>query len=448
MRFRSIAGNSFLIAVVFTLFITAARAQEARVDSIAAQAAQVTEFDVNGLKVIVKRRTAAPTVAGGLFIRGGARNINGKNAGIENLMLASAIDAGRNMARQQIRRELSRLGSGITSAAGQDYSAVSFATTRQNFDRVWAIFGEVTLNPAFAEEDVRREREQILAQLRESDISPEGALQTLQERVVYAGHPYVNDATGTPAVIASLTPADLRAYHKKVMETSRLLLVFVGDLDANELKTKITATFGKLPRGDYREQAFPALDFSKPTVDITARTLPTNYVQGVFAAPSLSNPDYYAMRVAIAILYNLVVQEVRNRRQLSYAPAAELNNLAVNTGTISVSSTDPNQAVAVMLDQIKLLRTRQLNDAIVAEIAGSFLTSYYLGQETSATQAAELARYELVGGGWRNAFEFLNGVRRVSSEDVQRVSNEYMKNIRFAVVGNPQSINRSIFLQG
>lgn len=448
MAFRSIVGNSFLIAVLFTLFVTAARAQEARVDSIAAQAAQVTEFEVNGLKVIVKRRSSAPTVSGGLFIRGGARNINEKNAGIENLMLASAIDAGRNMARQQVRRELSRLGSGITSSAGQDYSAISFATTRQNFDRVWEIFSEVMLNPAFAEEDVRREREQILAQLRESDISPEGALETLQERVLYAGHPYVNDATGTPTVIASLTPADLRAYHKKVMETSRLLLVFVGDLDATELKTKITATFGKLPRGDYREQPFPALDFTKPTVDITARALPTNYVQGVFAAPSLSNSDYYAMRVAIAILYNLVVQEVRNRRQLSYAPAAELNNLAVNTGTISVSSTDPNQAVAVMLDQIRLLRTRQLNDAVVSEIAGSFLTSYYLGQETSAAQAAELARYELIGGGWRNAFEFLNRVRRVSSEDVQRVSNEYMKNIRFAVVGNPQSINRSIFLQG
>lgn len=447
MSFRSFISSSLAIAALFTLLVTA-RAQEARIDSIAAQAAQVTEFDVNGLKVIVKRRTSAPTVSGGLFMRGGVRNINEKNAGIENLMLSTAIDAGKNMPRQQVRRDLSRLGSVITSAAGQDYSAVSFATTRQNFDRVWEIFSEVMLNPAFADDDVRREREQILAQLRESEISPEGALQALQERVLYAGHPYVNDATGTAATIATLTPADLRVYHKKIMETSRLLLVFVGDLDANELKTKIAATFGTLPRGDYQEQPLPALDFSKPSVDVATRTLPTNYVQGVFAAPSLSSPDYYAMRVAIAILYNLVVQEVRNERQLSYAPAAELNNLAANTGTISVSSTDPNQAIAVMLDQIKLLRTQRLNDSVVLEIAGSFLTSYYLGQETSAAQAGELARYELIGGGWRNSFEFLNRVRRVSSEDVQRVSNQYMKNIRFAVVGNPQSINRSIFLQG
>ena len=55
------------------------------------------------------------------------------------------------------------------------------------------------------------------------------------------------------------------------METSRLLLVIVGDIDANELQKKVAATSGKLPRGDYKEAAYPAIDFSKPTVDITER---------------------------------------------------------------------------------------------------------------------------------------------------------------------------------
>ena len=40
------------------------------------------------------------------------------------------------------------------------------------------------------------------------------------------------------------------------------------------------------------------------------------------------------------------------------------------------------------------------------------------GQETSSAQAGQLARYELVGGGWRNAFEFINGVRKVTPQDL------------------------------
>ena len=44
-------------------------------DIVVKQAALVTEFDVNGLKVLVKRREGSLTVAAGLFIRGGARLI-------------------------------------------------------------------------------------------------------------------------------------------------------------------------------------------------------------------------------------------------------------------------------------------------------------------------------------------------------------------------------------
>ncbi|CAN5480985.1 MAG: insulinase family protein [Acidobacteriota bacterium] len=437
----------FIFALLFISFIGTGFAQEGKIGNIAEQAALVTEFDVNGLKVIVKRRASAPTVSGGLFIRGGARNINEKNAGIESLMLATAVEAGRKIPRQAVRRELSRTGSNISSAAANDYSVISLASTRPNFDRVWDIFTEVALNPAFAAEDVERNKTLILTGLRESEISPEGALQGLQERMIYSGHPYANEVRGSAATIGNLTAADLRAYHQGVMQTSKLLLVFVGDLDANELKTRITASFGKLPRGDYKDQIYPVLNFSKATLDVTPRGLPTNYIQGSFSAPSLNDKDYYAMRVAMAILQSLVFQEVRVKRQLSYAPGADMNDFASNTAHISVTANDANQAVSVMLDQIKLLRTQTLNDAVIAEVAGFFLTKYYLAQETNAAQVGELARYELIGGGWRNSFEFLNRVREVKPSDIEAAANKYMKNIRFAVVGNQLAVNRTIFLQ-
>ncbi len=315
-------------------------AQESKLDNFASQAAQVTEFEINGLKVIVKRRASSPTVAGGLFIRGGARNINEKNAGIESLMLATAIDAGKTLPRQTVRRELASMGSAFGSSVSNDFSFVSFGSTRQSFDRAWEIYSEVLLNPAFAEEDIKRNRELFLTGLREAGTVPEGALETLQERVIYAGHPYANDVNGTIATIGSLTAADLRTYHKSTMETSRLLLVFVGDLDADQLKTKIATTFGKLPRGSYKDVPYPVLDFSKATLDVSQRALPTNYVKGTFAAPAPGDPDYYAMRVAMSILQTLVYQEVRGRLQLSYAPDADMNNFAANTANISVSTND------------------------------------------------------------------------------------------------------------
>lgn len=435
--------NPALLILVVSILVFAV---PVRPQDTAAQMAQVTEFEVNGLKVLVKRRSSAPTIAGGLFIKGGSRNITDKNAGIENLMLASAVEAGKRFPQETVRRETSRTGSGIGTTAGADYSVISLGTTRPNFDRMWEIFTEVTINPAFNTEDVERNRRAILTGLREAESSPEGALAATLSRLVYSGHPYGNDVSGSTAVIQSVTVADLRAYHQKIMQTSRLVLVLVGDLDPEDIRARVAASFGKLPRGDYRDEAYPALDFSRPTLDVVTRTnLPTNYAQGVFNAPSLGTTDYYAMRVATAILASLVFREVRVQRQLSYAPDADLASSMVNTGNISVSSTDINQSVRIMLEQIKLLKMYSLRDEDIAEVSGNFLTSYYLSQETSGAQAGELAKYEIAGGGWRNYYKFLDGIKQVRAADVKTVANKYMKNLRFVVVGNPSAVDRAIF---
>ena len=148
----------------------------------------------------------------------------------------------------------------------------------------------------------------------------------------------------------------------------------------------------------------------------------------------------------MSLLQTLVYQEVRTRLQLSYAPDADIDSFATNTANISVSTTDPNRAIGAMLAQIKFLQERQLNPAVIEEIASFFLTRHYIGQETSTAQVAELAKYELIGGGWRNSFQFLNGVRAVKPEDIRTVANKYMKNIRFVYIGDTATINRTVFL--
>ena len=443
---RSEVGKFFLLTFISLSFVSLNFAQTGKIN-IAEQAALVTEFDVNGLKVLIKRRQSAPTVAAGLFIRGGAQNITDKNAGIENLMLGLATEGSKKFSREALRRELSRTGSSVGSSVSNDYSVLSMISTRQNFDRSWDVFTDIALNPAFAADDLELTREKILTTLRDDEDSPDGFLQVLQDRVIYAKHPYANEVRGTIETISRFTAADLRAYHQKSLQTSQLLLVIVGDLDAKDLQKRIADSFGKLPRGDYKAPPLPTISFVEPTLDVTSRTLPTNYIQGVFNAPSLNNPDYYAMRVGTALLRDRVFEEVRVKRNLSYAPSADLGSFASNTANIYVTAVDANQAISVMLKEINDLKQERVNPDEISGVTGQFLTTYYLGQETNVAQAGELARYELTGGGWRNSFEFLNRVREVKSEDVQRVAQKYMKNLRFIVLGNPAAINREVFLQ-
>ncbi len=414
---------------------------------IARQAALVTEFDVNGLKVLVKRREGSLTVAAQLYFRGGVENINASNAGVEAFMLNVASEASANYPRDRMRKELARMGTVIGESVGYDYSALAMTATRSNFDKSWDLFADVVTNPAFTKEDVDLVKSRLVSSLSDDTDEPDTYLQRLQEKVAYAGHPYLNRPEGTAESITRLTADDLRAYHKSVMETSRLLLVIVGDLDPAQLKARITNTFTKLPRGDYKAPALPPLAFSASTLEVTSRNLPTNYIQGFYTAPAITSPDIYPMYVASSLLRDRVFEEVRVKRNMSYAPDAFLRNQAANIGGIYVTAADQyaNDAVRVMLGEISKLQHEQVSNDDITGIVAQFLTTYYIGQETNAAQAASLAQYELIGGGWRNSLSFFQKLRAVQPADVQRVSQKYMKNIRFVVLGNPAKIDKNVF---
>lgn len=457
---RQLISRTLLIAVLMVVGLDYSQAQQTKAPGapgpqaqaqqsiqtvVANQAALVSEFDVNGLKVLLKRREGSLTVAAGLFIRGGASNISAQNAGIETLMLSAATEATTNFPRERMRSELSRMGTVIGSSSNNDYSVLSLATTRMHFERSWQMFTDVVLRPSFTKEDVGLVQQRQVVSLSDDTDNPDVYLQKLQERVAYAGHPYLNNTSGTPESVGKLTPEDLRSYHTKLMETSRLLLVIVGDLNPNDVRGLVAASFGKLPRGAYKSETIPQLAFDKSSVEVTPRELPTNYVQGLFTAPSLVSPDIYAMRVASSLLRDRVFEEVRVKRNLSYAPDAFLRTQAANVGGLYVTAVDANQSIRLMLNEIARLQTEPVSADDIHAVVAQYLTTYYLGQETNAAQAGELAQYELIGGGWKNSVNFLERLTAVTPADIQRVAQKYMKNIRFVVLGNPKSVDTGVF---
>jgi zinc protease len=322
---------------------------------------------------------------------------------------------------------------------------LSLGSPRRHFDRSWEIFTDAALHPSFTTEDFERVKSRMIVSRSDDEDTPDSFLQVLQSKVVYAGHPYLNNPSGTAASVRSLTLDDVKRYHAKMMQTSRLMLVVVGDVDPAEIRRKVEASLGKLPRGDYRAEPPPQLSFRTPTLAVTERQLPTNYIQGVFAAPPPTSPDYYAMRVASTVLQSRVFTVVRVRHQLSYAPDAFLYSQGANLGGISVTSVDANQSVQLMLREIARLQSEEVSPEEIKGTAQHFLTRYYMGQETNAAQAGELAQAELIGGGWRNAAVFIDRLRAVTPADVKRAANTYMRNLQFVVLGDPRKIDKGVF---
>src|SRR5207244_10284679 len=117
----------------------------------------------------------------------------------------------------------------------------------QDLARTWSIFTDVTLHPTFAPADFEQTRSRLITGLQQAQADADSALQELSDRTIYAGHPYANDPQGTVANMSAFTSDDVKNYYHDLMQKSRLLLVVVGDIDADKLKTLVAGSFGVLP---------------------------------------------------------------------------------------------------------------------------------------------------------------------------------------------------------
>src|SRR5205807_8784010 len=131
--------------------------------------------------------------------------------------------------------------------------------------------------------------------------------------------------------------------------------------------------------------------------------------------------DLAVAMVAMRILGFREWEEVRTKRNLSYAPAAFLRwNSAVPTGSLYVTATDPNATLKVMLAEAARLQREPVPAADLAGTKSVFLTSYLMDDQATDGQAGQLARAQILGGDWRLARLLPERIRQVTAADVQR----------------------------
>jgi zinc protease len=170
--------------------------------------------------------------------------------------------------------------------------------------------------------------------------------------------------------------------------------------------------------------------------------IPTSYVETAFAAPSWSDPDFPPMLLGMGALSFRVFQEVRTKRNLSYAPYAGMQRqLARPYGFLYVTAVDPETTMHVMMDEVNKMKTTPLGDAEFAAQKAEFITNFATAAETTSGRANLLGNAFLLGGDWHLADTLLARVKATTPADVQRVANSAMTGFDTAVVGHPEKLS-------
>jgi zinc protease len=406
-----------------------------------------TSFDVNGLKVILRRNTANDVIAANMYLLGGTQQLTPATQGIEAFLLQASERGTKQFPGAATRALITRLGTQFEMRPEEDWTLFGFKSVRATFDSSFIVFADRLLAPTLDSNEVELVRRRLMTNARDVRLAPDPLVNILADSLEYVGHPYGFSPTGNESSLFSLSLQQLRNYEASQMVTSRMLLVVVGNIDRAGLEPLVQRLFGSAPVGSYVWA--PPHPPGKLGRALLARpaSLPTNYILGYYPGPAARDPDYQALRIANAVLNGRFFTEIRSRRNLSYEVDAPFIERALSTGGVYVTTVDPNQTLRIMRTEITRLQTELIDPQGLDRLVQQFITDFFLKNETNGDQATFLARAQIYQGDYRSAGRFVDELRKVRPEDVRRVARTYMHDFRFVFLGKPESLDRSILEQ-
>ncbi len=154
------------------------------------------------------------------------------------------------------------------------------------------------------------------------------------------------------------------------------------------------------------------------------------------------------MRIAMNILNDRFFVELRTKRSLSYAPQAGYNANRISNpyNSIYISTLDPKQSIDVMVEEINKIKKEGFTEKELVDKKQTFLTRYFMGQETSAAQSQTLGMNEM-GGTWKNVETFTDDVNKATLKEVNTVLTKYTGAIRWTYLGKKDAVNEEDFKQ-
>jgi zinc protease len=407
----------------------------------------ITVASANGIRILVKRIPGAELTAAQLYIRGGVANWSERDGGIEMLALRVATTGGtQQLDKDAFSRKLTKLGSDLGASTSYDYSVIEQRSLTTKFDETFELLVQAFLTPAMLDKEVELNRQRQLLGIKRDQETPDGRIALVLNDAVWTGHPYHARPIGTVESVTPLTTAALGAHLAKLRETSRLELIVVGDVAAEHVIERVKAAFGKLPLGTFVKKPLPVPAFDKPTLLVKQADVPTTYVIGSFIGPGWQSPEMPTAFVATRILHDRVWEEVRTKRNLSYAPSAGFRSgVEVTRGQLYVTAVDPNTTWKVMLDEVKRLAETDVPAADLAGAKAQFLTGHLAGNESTSGQASWLGTCDVVGGDYKLAKILPEQIAAVKAADVKAFAKNRVLRLQTAVLGDASKLDRALF---
>jgi zinc protease len=258
----------------------------------------------------------------------------------------------------QLSEAWADLGAGFGGSAGADRMSFTLRTlTYPDLLAKAAQLGARQLGePAFPEPVWQRDRQRMVASLREANTRPGTIASRTFFQAVYGGHPYGFDVT--EETLSRITVQDMRN-HYRLIQPCRAKVSIVGAVNRQQADQLASTLLSRLPAGNCT--ALPPVPEVPALTAAAVRNVPFASAQAhvLIGQPGhrREDPDYFPLLVGNYILggggfVSRLSTEVREKRGLSYSVYSYFNpGLHAGAFTLGLQTRPDQAAQAVQVSQ-------------------------------------------------------------------------------------------------
>jgi predicted Zn-dependent peptidase len=393
----------------------------------------------NGLTLIVKQTKGWGIVAGSLFIRGGI--LDETVPGSTNLATYLTIKGTKHYTKEKIAETFEDYGGGIGTTTADEYSIIEFTTKVEGLKEALAVLKDMLLNPLFPQEDLEREKRNVITAIRSKKEHPFRFAYSELKKLTFGGTPYERETLGDEESVSKITRDVLVERWNQLVEGSRLVFSLVGDVEKIEETLKVLEdTFSSIPEGQFQ---YPK--YRKPVEKVELKQLHREGSQATiicaFNAPEYNSSDYWAGKVFNAVLgdgfTSLLFRELREKKGYAYATTSFYPTKINLPRLFTYIGTSPEKKEDALRDMVEITQKMPFSEEDVEIAKRKIVGDWLMDHQTRARQAWYLGWFETICLGYETDAVYTQKIQEVPFERVKQIREKYIKNLYHGVVVSP-----------
>ncbi len=406
----------------------------------------VREVFDNGVRLITERMDHLRSVSVGVWLTRGSRDEPLEQSGIAHFIEHMLFKGTGTRSAEDIAQAIDSVGGHLDAFTAKEYASYYIKVLDEHLPFAWDILADIVRHPALRPDDIEREKKVILEEIKMVEDTPDDLVHELFTQSLWSGHALGRPILGEPETVSAFNHQTLSDFFGRTYVAPNLLVVAVGNVEHQHVRDLVADSFGTLsPMTAAAAQAAPRV---VPQVQIRSKELEQSHIcMGVGSYPQ-HHDDRYTSYVLNTVLggsmSSRLFQNVREKRGLAYAVFSGLAAYR-DTGSLTIYAGCANEAVGevidVVVDEVRGMKVT-LPEAELRRAKDHLKGSLMLSLESTSSRMSNLARQELYFDRQFSLDETLDGIERVTREDVLRVAEDLFANGAMAatVVGNTNGL--------